>query len=253
MRIYYSPDDLVPLKAPVVTVGSFDGVHRGHKALLDATVARAARSGSDSVSVTFWPHPRKVLKPGERTWLLTTLPEKLWLLERSGISHTVVMPFDEDFSRMGYRDFFDRVIKGSLGATAMVVGYDHKFGHNKEGEYSLVGDWGVEMIPIPEQTAGGRKVSSTEVRRAVARGDMAGAADILGHPYMIMGTAASAAGGETALAVPDPDKLLPPAGRYEVKLGEGAELVLSVSPQGLILSGAVRDISEGEELLVSFL
>ncbi|MCC8034711.1 MAG: FAD synthetase [Rikenellaceae bacterium] len=253
MRVHYGLDDLPPLRTPVVTVGSFDGVHRGHRALLDAAVARAARSGSDSVAFTFLPHPRKVLEPLERTWLLTTLREKLWLLERSGVAHTVVMPFDREFSRMNYRAFIDRIIIGKLGASVLVVGYDHKFGHNKEGEYSLVRDSGIETIRIPEQTAAGRQVSSTEIRSAVARGDMARAAEILGHPYIIIGDLFCGQGTEKGFMVSDPDKLLPPAGKYNVGLEDGSSALLSVTAGGLTFSGVGRNTVDRENILVSFL
>ncbi|MCC8020216.1 MAG: FAD synthetase [Rikenellaceae bacterium] len=262
MKIIRGTEKLPPLRSPVVTVGSFDGVHRGHKLLLESTVRRAAETASDSIAVTFDPHPRAVLKPGEKTRLLSTSEEKLLLLAAAGIDYTVVIEFDGEFSRMAPSDFIGQVITGRLRASAMVVGYDHKFGRNKEGDYDfLLGTQALpDIVRVPELKSDGLKISSTAARDAVASGDLDGAGAILGHRYFAV---ADVMGG--SLSLPNPDKLVPPPGRYEVTVGEwpqagvgkstfpgeGSRGMLRISPEGgLALENYVPPGGAGKVVII---
>ncbi|MCD7969761.1 MAG: FAD synthetase [Alistipes sp.] len=256
MRVFYGMDDLQGLKRPVVTVGSFDGVHLGHKALLNATVSLASRKQVDSVAVTFWPHPRKILKPDGRTWLLTNLDEKLWLLGQAGIDAAVVVPFTTEFSRLGYSEFIEKIILQRVGASAMVVGYDHKFGHDKQGDYGLLtdtlGSRGLEVVKVPEFRNAGNNVSSTEARKAVAQGDMSLAGFILGHPYILSGTAAP----DGTVSIPDPDKLLPPPGEYPVTVwqaGQEFPAKLTVTPATELFISGLPPSPEATQARILFL
>lgn len=227
----------------VVTVGSFDGVHLGHKALLRTCVLEARRRGVESIVVTFLPHPRAVLKPDERTWLLTTPDEKMRLLAESGIDNNVIIPFDESFSRMEPQKFIDRIIVGRLRASAVIVGYDHRFGYNKEGDFDMIGrassGTDLQRIMVGELTGHGIKISSTKARKAVSDGDMMRASLILGHNYFAMGTAVRDENGTPTLFIPaDNNKLMPGQGRYRVLIRQ----------EGVSMAGEMS-IKDGKNIL----
>ena len=135
MKVFHGIDRLPAFRHPAATVGSFDGVHGGHSELLAAVRRFARERDGESIVVTFSPHPRIVLETQTDLRLLTTLDEKAWLLERAGIDNLVVIPFTREFSRTGSADFIRRDLIGKLGVETLVMGYNHHFGHNKEGDY----------------------------------------------------------------------------------------------------------------------
>ena len=135
MRVFHGIDHLPAFHRPAATVGSFDGVHGGHDELLSAVCRFARERGGESIVVTFAPHPRIVLEKQTDLRLLTTLDEKAYLLERAGIDNLVVIPFTREFSRTSSVDFIQRDLVGKLGIETLVMGYNHHFGHNKEGDY----------------------------------------------------------------------------------------------------------------------
>ena len=194
----------------VATVGSYDGVHCGHRILLDEVVRRAKACGGESVVLTFEPHPRITLGNDEGLQLLSTLEEKFLLLEQVGIDYVVVIPFDKAFSRLSREEFINDYLVGKLNIEQLVVGYNHHFGHNKAGNYSfLVEHTPLQVVEIAQYTDNGNKVSSTAIRQAFAVGDLPKAQQLLGHPYIIKGMAD--AQGKVAT---DRYKLLPTDGRY---------------------------------------
>jgi riboflavin kinase/FMN adenylyltransferase len=185
MKVFSDLDALPAFTRPVVTVGSFDGVHMGHRHLLAILRARAEASGGESVVVTFAEHPRRVLNAGEELMLLTTPDEKAALLAAAGVDNLVVMPFDEGVAGMSPEEFIRDFIVGRLGARELVVGYNHRFGHAREGSAEMLRRLeGVYGFRIVEATRfGDEKISSTEIRRAIARGDMAAAEKMLGRKF----------------------------------------------------------------------
>lgn len=217
MRVFTLTEGLPVIKDPVVTLGSFDGVHLGHRKLLDAVKAMAAATGGESVVVTFSRHPRQVLPGGGEVRLLNTLKEKLYLLEEAGIDNVIVLPFDKQMSLMSSYDFIKEVMVGRIGMKCLVVGYDHHFGRGQEGNHgSLQGlkeELGFGLERVEEYSAGGTDVSSSAVRRLIAQGDMDRAAQLLGRGYIISGNV------KNGILIPeDDDKLLPPPGMYGVTL-----------------------------------
>ncbi len=221
MKVIHGFDSLPQLHNAVVTVGSYDGVHCGHRILIDSVVRLAHECGGESVVATFEPHPRITLHDDEGLRLLTTLDEKVFLLERCGVDCVVVIPFDEAFSRLSREAFLDDYIIGMLHARMLVVGYNHRFGRNNEGDYSfLARSAGIRVIEVGQQLVGEQKVSSTLVRRAVECGDMATAVRLLGHPYIVMGKADAAGVIEV-----DRYKLLPPAGNYRARVNGNEQIV----------------------------
>lgn len=184
MRIFTDMDSLPVLRSPVVTVGSFDGVHRGHRFLLEIMRERAEMSGGESVVVTFGEHPRLVLGEGEGLRVLTPLAEKAGLLADAGVDDLIVMPFDRDASRLSAEEFVRDFLVGRLGVAELVVGYNHRLGRGREGDASILkalGEkYGFRVYCAPRFDEG-EKISSTAIRNALARGDVAAAERMLGR------------------------------------------------------------------------
>ncbi len=181
MRIFRGFDRLPPFRRPAVTVGAYDGVHRGHRALLDRLVAEARAAGGESVVVTFDPHPRVTLGRAEGLLLLTTLEEKLALLAEAGVDNVVVIPFDKEFSALSGGEFLRDYLVGRVGAETLVVGYDHRFGHDRI-DCTELPDTGLRIVRVDECDVAGEHVSSTVIRRLLAAGRRAEAERLLGHP-----------------------------------------------------------------------
>lgn len=211
----------------VVTTGTFDGVHRGHQAIVAYLVDRARRTGGVPTVVTFDPHPREVIL-GHTIPLLTTLEERADALEALGVERFVVVPFSRDLSLLEPEDYVADVLVGRVGMREIVIGYDHRFGRKARGDRALLERLGAEhgfsVDVIPEQIVGDVTVSSTEVRRRLLAGDAGRAAELLGRPYRISGTVVRGdqrgrtIGYPTANVRPtDVRKLIPGAGVYAVR------------------------------------
>ena len=235
MRVFHGFEALPHFTHPAVTVGSYDGVHSGHLKLLRTVTAAARGQGGESIVFTFEPHPRITLGKADGLRLLTTLDEKICLLERLGIDNLVIIPFDRAFSRLAPDEFVRDCLVGHTGAETLVVGFNHRFGHNKQGSYDYLDShgFGLRVIEVSECDVDAEKVSSTVIRRLVAQGDMARAARLLSHPYLVIGTAAAG-----RIRTDDPLKLLPPAGSYQVRIGgRPARLTVDTSQNLIIRDG----------------
>ena len=203
----------IPRRA-VVTIGSFDGVHQGHRALLEHLKAMAQRMDAESVVVTFDPHPRIAMGRAEGMQLLTTIEERARLLEEVGIDRMVVAHFDEKFRSQPYEYFVRDMLIERLGMVGMIVGYNHRLGRGSEGNFDKLQPLAAECGFVLECVAqhredGEEKVSSTVVRNVIAEGDMERAARLLGARYMLSGKAESG-----AIVGIDEYKMLPPSGEY---------------------------------------
>jgi riboflavin kinase / FMN adenylyltransferase len=183
------PGDLGPT---VATVGMFDGVHRGHRALLDRVAAEAAARSVPAAAVTFDRHPLAVLRPGTEPPLLTTLDRKVELLGQAGIATVLVLEFTRELSQVPAEAFAADVLFDALAARAVVVGENFRFGHKAAGDPDLLADLGrprgIEVVAVPLHADGDQVVSSTRVRAELAVGDVAAAAGSLGRPYAVEGT-----------------------------------------------------------------
>ncbi len=222
MKVFRSLDNLPCFRHPVVTVGSFDGVHAGHRALLERVGQIAEERQGESVVVTFSPHPRQILSRGGDVRLLNTIEEKIFLLDEAGVDNIVIVPFDKAFAETSYSDFVGALVD-KTGMKSLVVGYDHRFGRDKEGGYSSLQEMSVRLgftvEQIARRSAGERKVSSTEVRNAIAIGDMRLAAELMTRGYIMI---TDIDGGGT-ITLHDAIKLIPPAGRYDVRVECGED------------------------------
>jgi riboflavin kinase/FMN adenylyltransferase len=252
MNVFTDSDSLPALRNPIVTVGSFDGVHLGHAHLLGIMRDRAAEVGGETVVVTFARHPRHVLQSESDIKLLTSLKEKTFLLEQQGVDNLYIMGFDEAVSNQSPEQFLREVLIGRLGARQLVVGYNHHFGHNKQGNAQMLREleakYDFEVYEASRFDSGADKINSTTIRRAVAQGDMATAERLLGHTYTIMATV----GQDGEIVVDEPLKLLPPEGRYDVIVNEQNEVVF-IGENGTLTFEPLPQLASGNELLISFL
>ncbi|MFY7787665.1 MAG: bifunctional riboflavin kinase/FMN adenylyltransferase, partial [Thermoflexibacteraceae bacterium] len=195
MKIYYGLDDFQPLAYAVVTSGTFDGVHFGHQKILQQVVsATKAQSnyGAESVLITYHPHPRLVLFPDQKDLkLLTTLEEKIDLVAKFGIDHFVVIPFDKNFAAQTSKDFIENVLVQKINTKQLIIGYDHKFGKNREGsfEYLQANEhlFGFTVQEIPKQDIDDIAVSSTKIRQALENGQVDLANTYLTYTYSLTG------------------------------------------------------------------
>lgn len=253
MEIHDGYDGL-SLERPVVTIGIFDGVHRGHRVLLDTLVKSASSSGADSVVITFNPHPRMVLdKGGSGMYFLSTLAEKKILLEKAGIGHLVIIPFTRAFSRMSACDFVSRILADKLKTRHLIMGHDHHFGSGREGDFSTVNDCAAAMGFDVVQLKGLRSregiISSSMIREALIKGDLDNANKWLGYPYSLTGEVVEGRklgrklGFPTANLKPvDKYKLIPANGVYAVEVKTGGE-----TKPGMLSIGTNPTVSANQE------
>ena len=212
-----------------VTVGSFDGVHLGHQAVLREIDRRARSAGRASVLVTFDPHPLEVVNPGAAPPLLTTGPERLEVLALSPLDYVLLVRFDRHLAGLTPEEFVSEVLLERCALRELVIGHDHGFGRGRSGDVDtlrrLGASHGFEVDVVPPVDFGGQHVSSSRIRRAVAGGDLATAGAMLGRRYGVVGQVGEGERRGRLLGVPtinlselSPRKLLPPDGVYAVRV-----------------------------------
>lgn len=217
MRIDYGFDTISADVRSVVTIGSFDGVHSGHKVLLSALKQMAKRLDAESVVVTFDPHPRIAMGRAEGMGLLSTIEERALLLEREGVDRMVVARFDENVRSQPYDSFVRESLVAKLGMVGMIVGYNHRLGRGNEGNYDslqpLAKECGFELERVSQHLVDGVKISSTVVRDVMVQGDMREVEHLLGQRYIVVGDAKSG-----IVDIADEYKLLPTSGVYNADI-----------------------------------
>jgi len=230
MQVHRELSQLPDFRNAVITIGTFDGVHAGHRHIIRQLQEAAAAVQGETVIVTFDPHPREVLFPADnKLRLLTTLPEKIALLGREGIDHLVVVPFTKEFSALSARSYLEDFLIARFRPHTIIIGYDHRFGHNREGGLELLEaeqhKYGFTLIEIPQQVVHDLTVSSTKIRNSLQEGHIKLANELLGYPYFLEGTVIHGdkmgrqLGYPTAnLQLPDQRKLIPAEGIYAVKV-----------------------------------
>ncbi|MFM7851410.1 MAG: riboflavin biosynthesis protein RibF, partial [Flammeovirgaceae bacterium] len=193
MRIYYNLDDFTRIENAVVTSGTFDGVHLGHQKIVKRLKEIALKNGGETVVITFWPHPRLILKPDDDSLrLLTTFEEKADLLKQQGIQHLLRLTFTKEFSQITSLLFIKNILVDTIGTKKLVIGYDHRFGNNREGSFEQLKvnapTYGFEVEEIERQDIDHVGVSSSKIRHALENGDVETANHFLGRPYSITGS-----------------------------------------------------------------
>jgi riboflavin kinase/FMN adenylyltransferase len=229
MAIFYKTDNLPTFKKAVITIGTFDGIHKGHREILKEVVDHAREIAGESLVITFEPHPRKVLFPEQPIKLLTPLKQKLQLLADTGINHIVVAPFTTKFSTLSANDYIGEFLIKHFHPEAIVIGYDHHFGHDRTGDIKLLRELeskhGYKVHEIPAQLIEQAAVSSTKIRASLQLGHVREVAPMMGRCYSLIGTVKEGdklgrtIGYPTAnIDLSDPDQLIPANGVYAVKV-----------------------------------
>lgn len=193
MKIYHSLDSIHKLPNAVVTSGTFDGVHVGHKKILSRLNEISQQSGGESFVLTFWPHPRMVVsEDSQGLQLLSTIDEKIELFSQLGIQHLAIIPFTRSFSELSSEEFIQQVLVDKIGTKKLVIGYDHRFGRNREGSFEFLqkncSQYGFEVEEISRQDIEDMAISSSRIRKALLTGQITEANELLGRPYSISGT-----------------------------------------------------------------
>ncbi|MTI39117.1 bifunctional riboflavin kinase/FAD synthetase [Fulvivirga lutimaris] len=230
MNIYHRLEDFKPLDFAVVTSGTFDGVHVGHQQILKRVNEVAKANNGESVLITYWPHPRLVLYPDDTELrLLNTFEEKADLLRDQGIDHLLRIPFTKEFSQLTSEQFIQKVLIQTINTKKLVIGYDHRFGNNREGRFEQLKansvNYGFEVEEIPKQEVDHVGVSSTKIRNSLLQGEVDLANDLLGSEYSMIGRVIKGEkigriiGFPTAnLEIEMRHKLIPADGAYAVKV-----------------------------------
>lgn len=230
MKIFQDFNSIDHIPNPVLTIGTFDGVHIGHQKIIDQLNAEAKKIGGESVLFTFYPHPRMILNPDSHGLkLIQTQEEKLKKLKKMGLQNIIVFPFTIEFSKLSALEFVKDYLVDQLHVKKLVIGYDHQFGKNREGSITFLKEisskYNFEVIEIPAQDIDEVNVSSTKIREALTNGNVELANEYLGEPFELSGTVihgnalGRTIGFPTANIKIDSDlKLIPGKGVYAVEL-----------------------------------
>lgn len=235
MQIHYGLEKIFTIKNPVVTTGSFDGVHVGHKVILNRLRRLAKEIQGESVLITFHPHPRKVLYPetaGKDLLLINSQEEKIELLRNTKLDHLIIVNFTLEFSQISSIDFIRKILVEKLNSSCVIVGFNHHFGHNREGDYEYLRELGkyynFEVEEIPEQDIDNETVSSTKIRKALIDGNIQRANAYLDHHYIIKGKIEKSKDSilsdkidSLSVGIEEECKLVPPDGIYAIHVISG--------------------------------
>jgi len=238
----------------IVTLGTFDGVHLGHRKILDEVKARAAIDGGHTTVITFYPHPRLVLKPemADTVKLLTDIDEKVDLLNRAGIDDVIVLRFTPEFAKTDYKDFVRKFLVERIGMTRLIIGYDHAFGNSRSGTYNnlkiLAEQLNFGLQRVEPHVEYGQTVSSSIIRGYLNNGDLENAKKLLGRPYCVFGKIVGGDGRGRQLNFPtanivlkEPHKVVPKTGVYAVDVN-----IKSGSYKGMMNIGTRPTFGENE-------
>lgn len=228
MRQHKAAEKFDGTRATVVTIGTFDGVHVGHRKIIQRVLASANSGGLESVVLTFFPHPRMVLQKDVDIKLLNTIDERVQLLEQTGIDHLIVHPFSREFSRLSAEEYVKNILIDQLKAKKVVIGYDHHFGRNRNANIDDLKSFGeqfdFEVEEIPEQDIEDVAISSTKIRKALQVGNLAKANNYLGTPFILTGIVTRGKGLGKKMGYPTANlyikesyKLIPAQGVYVVR------------------------------------
>lgn len=257
MRVVHALTSDCTFNRPILTLGTYDGVHLGHQHIIRNLVKRAEESGRESVLFTFHPHPRMVLYPDSHSVrLIDTVEEKLAKLEHLGLDTVILFPFTKEFSRLSAVEFVRDVLVNRIGLSEMHVGYDHHFGKNREGSFTELVElgelYGFSVQETPAFTLDGVAISSTKIRNALAEGNTALAAKYMGTPFVLTGTVihgnklGRTIGFPTAnLEVHQSLKILPEIGVYAVKVHFKNQVL-----QGVMNVGKKPTVQSSEQISV---
>tara|TARA_Y100000589_G_scaffold332142_1_gene389653 strand:+ start:4917 stop:5849 length:933 start_codon:yes stop_codon:yes gene_type:complete len=228
MKVHYGIDSLKEIKNPIITVGTFDGVHLGHQKIIERLKKLANKTHGETVLLTFNPHPRKVLLNDQNLKLINTLEEKIIILEKFGLDHLVVHPFTKEFSKLSAREYVEELLVKKLNTHTLVIGYDHHFGYDRKGNIELLKklqkEFNYQLEEITAHEIDEIKISSTKIRTAIENGKIELVNEYSGNYYHFSGKVINGNGiGKTInyptanLELINKDKILPANGVYAIK------------------------------------
>jgi len=263
MQVHHQIDNLPAFRNAVVTIGTFDGVHKGHQLIIDQMKKEAVSINGETVIITFHPHPRKIIGSNSgKLFLLTTMEERIFLLDAAGIDHLVVIPFTEAFAEQDASVYVKDFLVKYFHPHTIIIGYDHRFGKNRQGDYHLMD----ELAPINnyiikeinEKVLNEVTISSTRIREALQRGDIKTANEYLGYPYFFEGDVihgdkrGRAIGYPTAnIQLNNADKLIPADGVYAVRVsltGSGGQFIIKQGMMNIGLRPTVDGLNHSIEV-----
>lgn len=229
MKVYNGLSEFIKLPFAVVTAGTFDGIHKGHKKILKRLTEIASQENGESVVITYNPHPRQVLYPETEIKLLSTLEEKKMLLRNLGIDHLLIIPFTKEFSTITSKEYIEEILVKRIGTGKLIMGYDHRFGRKREGSFEYLKknhkNFGFDVEEISREDIDLNAVSSTKIRDFINKGDVENVIPYLERPYSILGTVVHGEkigrtlGYPTAnIEIPETAKIVPADGIYAVKI-----------------------------------
>lgn len=262
MKVHTDISNLPVFKNAVVTIGTFDGVHKGHQQILELMQDEAKAINGETVIITFHPHPRQVIAANQtELFLLNSLEEKISLLEKYGIRHLVITPFTEEFSLQPAEEYIENFLVKTFHPHTIIIGHDHRFGKSRSGNFALLEEKASQfnylVKEIPEFMLQENKISSTIIREALQKGNIETANEYLGYPYFFSGTVVEGnklgrtIGYPTAnLSVTEEKKLIPGNGVYAVKVEVSFDKTQDrVSYSGMMNIG-VRPTVEGVNRMI---
>ena len=256
MAVFYDIHNLPLFRNAVITVGTFDGVHKGHLAILREVVRHAEKVSGESALITFDPHPRKLLYPEQPLGIITPLAAKQALIHQAGINHIIVVPFTKEFANLSAREYIEHFLVGKFHPHSIVLGYDHHFGHDRLGNISMLKEYAVacnyELIEIRAQLIDEAAVSSTRIRNAIRDGRVDEAAQMLGRDFTLAGKVVRGnqlgrtIGYPTANLQPvDSEQIVPAIGIYAVRV-----LCDSILHDGMLSIGYNPTVTDKRELRI---
>ena len=191
MNLHKDIEHLPQFRKAVITIGTFDGVHLGHQQIIAQMKSEAARIGGETVIITFHPHPRRVVHADQDVKLITTIEERIELLSAAGIDHLVIVPFTHMFSELEPREYVETFLKKRCNPAVVIIGYDHKFGKGRKGDYKLLEEYSAkgyfELKEIPQHVINHITVSSTQIRGYILKGEIGKANELLGYDFSFEG------------------------------------------------------------------
>jgi riboflavin kinase/FMN adenylyltransferase len=248
MQVHRNIHQLPDFRNAIITIGTFDGVHLGHCSIISQLKEVAAKVGGESVIITFHPHPRRIVgTESQPVQLLNSLPEKIGLLRSQGVDHLVVVPFTQDFASQSPDEYVEEFLIKYFHPHTIIIGYDHKFGKNRKGDFHLLEDYAdrhaFDLVEIPGKLLEEATISSTRIRQALLQGDVKLAASLLGYNYFFEGIVVKGnqlgrtLGYPTAnLQLTDNEKLIPANGVYAVTV----ERILPAKNENQVLKGMMN-------------
>ena len=259
MTVYTNLQELPIFNNAVITIGTFDGVHFGHRQILELMKSASKPINGETVIITFHPHPRKIIGNHKAPiFLLNTLDEKIELLEKHGINHLIIVPFTEKFAQQLAEDYIAEFLVNTFHPHTIIIGHDHRFGKDRTGDFQLLKDkapeFGYEVKEIPGYMLKDITISSTKIREALLNGDIESAHDLLGYDYFFTGKVVEGnqlgrtIGYPTAnLQIADENKLIPCNGVYAVLVTNEK---LKITRQGGMMNIGFRPTVEGNKRMI---